>query len=764
MKTYLLRIGIAMMVVLSCSVTKLMAYTAVASGNWSSAATWTGGLAPGSTVSGQDIIIPVGITVNLDMNVTFTGLLNTFTVDGTLSDAAPHSLAIDQGPLAGAGTVNIHRLTFGPLLASVTFTGSLTLDEFRNTGSPLFLAAITSIADSIDLEAGTLTISSGGNFTPLNNSTFRINSGTIVTAGGVFNTGNSYNVIYVGASKTSGLELNTVTLNHLYIRLNTNADVLTVGNNVMMNGTLYLETGILDFSARTLTLNGNLSVVAGAMFESDVVSNLEIGGTVSLTSGLTFTPNSSLNNFTIDNAGSGNIKLLSALIIAGNLNLVDGNLSLESGAALTMNAGSIVHVENGFLSQSGGTFAGAATYDVEYMGLSNTSGVELDGAAVNNVTLALSSPTAQIAMGTDVDIAGTFNMSTGKWNLNGNDLTLTGTLDQASNSAFIGNANSELALRLTSTLNDTLYFDASNQSLRKLILDLPALSTVMLGSDLTIASELGLTRGKLDIGAYDLAMQAAAAVVGNSDSNYIVTSGTGRLQMNVNSGSPYVIFPIGTVASYSPSMIQQTATGTSGNFMVRTRNGFLAQGNSGFDYASSGSVVDRTWLIEASSGMTINMNLKLGWMITAEVNGFDRTQAYITHYINSAWDFYPPGAAAAGANGTFELTRTGITALSPFAVADTGLALTAPDLITQTQTGFDMFPNPASSFVNIAIDDPTQDYQFEVIDLTGKTLLQKSHVAGTDYIDISMLSSGLYIMRATQLSSRQASLKRFVKN
>jgi hypothetical protein len=527
---------------------------------------------------------------------------------------------------------------------------------------------------------------------------------------------------------------------------------------------LYLESGILDFSGRTLTLNGNLSVVSGAMLESDVVSNLEIGGTVSLTSALVFTPNSALNNFTIDNAGSGLVRLLSALIIAGNLNLVDGNLSLETGGALTMNAGSTVHIEDGFLSQSGGSFAGAATYDVEYMGLTNTSGIELDGAAVNNVTLALSSPTAQISMGTDVDIAGTFEMASGKWNLNGNDLSLFGTLDQASNATFLGNINSDLALRLTSTLNDTLYWDASNQSLRKLILDLPALSTIMLGSDLTIASELTLTRGKLDIGAYDLALQAAAAVVGSSDSNYVVTSGTGRLQMNVNSGAPYVIFPVGTAASYSPSMIQQTATGTSGNFMVRTRSGFLAQGNSGFDYASSGSVVDRTWLIESSSGMTVNMNLKLAWKPSAEVNGFDRNQAYITHYINSAWDSYTPGPASAGAHGTFELTRTGITNLSPFAVADTALALSAPDLLTPPVTGLDIYPNPAASIVHILINDPIESYQFEIMDMTGKTLLLKSHVAGTDYFDISMLSSGLYILKATQLSSRQVSLKRLMKN
>src|SRR5882762_5620313 len=104
MKTNLLKTAIV--AVLIAMSTNLKAFTAVVSGAWSSAATW-GGVGPGATVSNQDIIIPNGITVDLDVNVTFSGVANTFTINGIMNSATNKNVTVSAGSFAGSGSMHI---------------------------------------------------------------------------------------------------------------------------------------------------------------------------------------------------------------------------------------------------------------------------------------------------------------------------------------------------------------------------------------------------------------------------------------------------------------------------------------------------------------------------------------------------------------------------------------------------------------------------------------------------------------------------------
>jgi hypothetical protein len=758
MKTALmsLKIGIAMAIVFAVSITQVKAFTATASGNWSSSVTW-GGVAPGASVSNQDIIIPAGITVNLDMNVVFAGLLNSFAVNGTLSNTNNYSLTMGQGTLSGAGTVDIHMLQFTSLLSSITFTGQLSAESFRNAGATLSLSGIVNVSDTLDLKSGTIALNLGANFTPQANSTIKIDSGSISINGGVFNSGVAYNVMYVGSSKSAGVEMNTVSLGNLYLRLNSNTQVLTSTNNLVVNGLLNITRGTLNISGGELAIRGNLILSNGTALQSNATSGLTIDGATSLTSGLMFTAGSQLQNLTVDNSTAADVRLLSAITVVGGVNLVDGTLSMESGSSLNLGTNAMLHVEGGALALNGGTFDGGTAYNVEYTGMNNTTGIELSDAGLHNVTLALASGASEILMGSDVTLTGAMNMTGGKWNLNGHHLTLQGTFAQASVTKFVGNSASMLSLEMAAASMDTLYFDLSNQTLQSLRLDLPVGSIITLGSDLWLNQDLTLTGGKLDIANHNLVMQSTASIVGATDLNYVATSGTGKLEMTVNSGSTFVTFPIGTLTSYSPAMIQQAASGSTGIFLASTQSGFLAQGTSGFNYATTGTVVNRTWLIEAASGVAVNMNLKLGWTASAEVNGFNRAQAYVSHFTNLAWDGSAAASATAGANGTFEVMRSGLVSLSPFAVADTALALSAPELLVPA--GFSLYPNPAQNELHVAFAGDHKGICLDVLDLTGKVLLHST----THDLDVSMLPSGCYLLKASDNVSNHVSVKRFVK-
>lgn len=743
------------------------AFTAVTSGNWSSAATW-GGVAPGPNVSNADIIIPAGISVTLDADVAFSGILNQFQVTGTLTSASMNKLTINVGVLSGSGVISIRKVVFANL-ATATFAGTMNVNELVNSSSSLAFVAVANVSDSLMLDNGSLNINTNGNLTLMGNSTVKVGDGTIGVNGGVFGTGNSYNVVYVGSSKTSGVELNSATVQNLYVNLNSNTENLTLSNTFTVNGNLSMPKGRINLNGRKLTLKGDFNAGAGASFISTATSELVIEGNGALTSGLMFNSGStSINNLTVDRSGT--VKLMSALDIYGDLKLLNGSLSLESGSTLTMNSGADIMIGAGGVISNSGSFVGTNSYNVEYMGaVSRTVGIEASGSGLNNVTVNYSSVNLGVALSNSLAVNGKLDMMNGHLVMNGQNLTLNGTFGQNANATFVGHANSELTLNMTAAATTSLYFDNTsgpNNTLSKLTLNAGGNSDVMLGSQLTIRNELKFIKGKIMLDNGDLIIEPTATITGYDNLHYVVTSstsGSGRLMMNVAAGGSYVIFPVGTSNNYSPAHIQQTSAATSGYIMVRTINQVYTGGYAGWDNAMSSPVVGRTWMIDAATGVTTNMNMKLGWVAAAELNGFNRNTAMIRHYTNGSWDTDVIAAASAGANGTFELGRTGITSLSPFAVADASAPVGVKNN-TRSSLGFEVYPNPAKDVLILETSATMQGYKYEVVDVTGKIVKTGTTSQTSSMVDVASLKAGYYFIKVINLDDNVSGVKRFVKD
>ncbi|MCW3086154.1 MAG: hypothetical protein JWP12_3520 [Bacteroidetes bacterium] len=749
--------------------TTASAFTAVSSGNWSSATTW-GGVAPGATVSNQDIVIPSGLTVTFDTDVNFSGLLNSFTVNGTLSSSSSNSLTIAQGTFAGAGTVTINRIRFTGLLATMSYTGNMTVHHFDNTASILSIASSVSVTDTLDLDGGSITLAAGANLAMMMNGTILVNAGTLAISGGVFNASNNYNVVYIGASKTSGVEINSTHLNDLIVSLNDNTQSVTLGGSMTVNGVAHVNAGMLNFNGQHLTINSDLIIAAGAMLTSNTTSDLTINGNSSIANGLVFSSGSAMSDFEINHSGSVNVKLMSALNIAGNLTLTNGGLALETGSILTMNAASTVRIGSGSIVANGGGFVGTAAYNVDYMGAAASTGLEVSGSGLNDVSLHLTTATDRVSLTSDVAMSGALDMQSGQLQISGYKLTVNGTLNSNSNSVFVGNSSAELILNLSASVNDTLYFNtgAGNDILSKLTVNAGTASTVYLGTELQIGTELVLTSGKLDLGESNLMLQSAATITGYSSTRYIVTSGNGKLQIHINTSAPYVIFPVGTTTGYSPAAIQQTGAGTAGEFMVSAMPGVYSNGTTGWNSAvHNGRVVNRTWQIIPSGGMVVNSNLKLGWATSDEVNGFDRTNSYIAGY-NTSWDTAPFTAAVAGTmNGNdYETERMAVTSASgnDYAVADSSASITLGIDENQTEVTILLYPNPSTDVINVQTDHAADTYQYEIIDITGKTLNAATNKNTVNTFDVKNLSKGYYFIKATNLTNKQVITKRFIKS
>jgi len=754
MKTHLLKLGFLVLTIISSN--RLMAFTAVADGNWTNPLTW-GGVAPSGNVSNQDIIIPSGMDVTLDIDVTFSGLLNNFTVDGTLTSSTNNQLSIQSGAFGGSGGVDIQRIVFGGILTTFTYTGDMTVNTFVNTGSILGIGSQVTVSDTLNLDGGSLTLNTGANLIVNTNSVIVRNDGSLATTGGVFNSGGTFHVRYVGGAKTTGLEINSLNLQNADISLDNNTTVLTLGSNMVVHGNLQLNAGILSVGPNNLEIHGNMSSQPGSALTTVATSNLTIQTATTLSSGLVFTAGSSMDQLNIDYTGSGSVELESPLAIAIELQLNNGALSIENGASLTMNAGSTIQVMDGSLETNGGTFVGTATYNVEYMGDSTvTTGLEVTGSGLNDVEVNLGE--GEVVLDDDVTVGGELSLYNGKINLHANNLILNGTLDQETDSPIIGNADSDLHLNISMTEDDTIYFDNSDQNLDQLILNVTG-GDMVLGSKLHIHDELTMTSGSIMLMNDNLMIEQGADITGYSDTRYIITPWNGKLQMYVALSAPYLVFPVGTTTSYSPVSIQQGSGAVAGNFMVKAFDGVFIGGteNSGFNSAMISSVVDRTWLME-SDAATLDMNIKLGWLTSSEVNSFDRTHAFISHYTSGAWDSQTSANAVAGMNNTYEITRTGVTSLSPFAVADEDAQLSVNEetaLLT-----IDLYPNPCVDVMNVNYSDNIK-YSYEITDVTGRIYDIVSN--GTNQMDVSKLSKGSYLLRMTNIETNKVSIKQFVK-
>jgi type IX secretion system substrate protein len=140
------------------------------------------------------------------------------------------------------------------------------------------------------------------------------------------------------------------------------------------------------------------------------------------------------------------------------------------------------------------------------------------------------------------------------------------------------------------------------------------------------------------------------------------------------------------------------------------------------------------------------------WNAGMEVNGFDRTNSFISHYHGGAWDTIA-AAAASSMGSLYTMTRTGITSLSPFMVADrTTFTTSVPTVLT---TEISLYPNPTSNTLYFSSNVDAVD----VYDVSGKKVTSVN--GSTNQISVQDLAAGTYMVRFT--TNNTTTVRKFVK-
>lgn len=196
-------------------------------------------------------------------------------------------------------------------------------------------------------------------------------------------------------------------------------------------------------------------------------------------------------------------------------------------------------------------------------------------------------------------------------------------------------------------------------------LELDNAANATLTSAAIIGTDLLFTNGSLLLGANNLTIASGATITSPSSAKFVITNGAGMLKKNALAGS--FLFPVGASASeYNPLTLDNTG-GTSDNFTVRANPNVLVDGVN----PATSDFANASWTVAEDVAGGSNLTLMAGWDGPDELASFNRAKSGVARYVSgSDWDLPASQTLAASGADPYLRTRTGVSTLGTFAVAD----------------------------------------------------------------------------------------------
>lgn len=532
-----------------------------------------------------------------------------------------------------------------------------------------------------------------------------VSAGTLVNNGAVL-------ALTAAATVQNQLQLNggAVVIGSGSLALGSGTQVVVNGGSMALNGGVFLAT-----QGYTVVYQGSSTSmgieVSGAGLTEVEISLANPSQQVAMSGNLTLNGDLTINQ--------------GRLVIGGNSLTVNGILDVSGVGSIQTTGSSQLHVSAN----------GMGTVDLSFGSSPSTIGslsVNLSGGA-----------SAQFQG--DLEVQNTFTLQSGQLNLqSGSSLTLSGAATFGSGAQLGGSSGADLTIATSGSVNGSLSFAGGSSTIGDLTIAIGSGGSVNLVSDLGVSGQLNLQSGFIALGAGDLSV--IGPVIGGSSSSYVITSGQGSLMFGVSAGGSGSFYPVGTDAHFCPVTLAQAAGSASGMFGVSAMAGVLANGTTGVDMADFTSVVNTSWMVmaEASASADIDLTMTVEWAVAQAVNSFNTAQAYISHYVNGAWDVAASAEATVNAEGRFEISRAGITSLSPFAVFDNN---TAVGIQARETISFNFYPNPTLDVVNYTLKGNSGATHIQLFDASGKLIMARSEAGNRGTLDLKALPTGIYTVR-----------------
>lgn len=454
------------------------------SSTWSTAANWTGGVAPGTS----DTAVFSGVSTanaTISSTVSVAGVSITSAYSGTITQSTTNTLTVGSSNYSQAGG------TFTGGSGAVTVNGTYTLSggTFTSTSGTMTVTLATTSSTY-----GTFFTQSGGTFTH--------NSGTVAF--------NPDKTCCGGSNATFTVDVNS-SLSLYNVEINASADSdgsttrlnLGASDSITVNGNLTLTDGALE--SGTWNLVGNLIVGSSADFYSNSSGVVKFNGSGDQT--YAFTSGGNASNITIDKStgtitpavGTTALAVGAFTLTAGSFTAPSGTMTIafsstdSSETVFTYTAGTFTH-NSGTLAFTGGKACcgGGGTHTV-----SLASGLTVGSVSVNLLNDSGSANTLAIA-------TSTLTVSSGLTLTNG---AMTGTIavqgDLSVGSGFDGGS---ATLTFSGTANQTYTDSGGNEPDGDVTINKSS-GTVTLASAAdwnATSQDVTVTSGTLSLASYNI--------------------------------------------------------------------------------------------------------------------------------------------------------------------------------------------------------------------------------------------------------------------
>lgn len=511
---------------------------------------------------------------------------------------------------------------------------------------------------------------------------------------------------------------------------------VTLDNTVIVDGLLANLT--VDGSLIT-TGSGALILTSGTIGGDGV---LDLDNTIYNGGTFSFTGDLMTNTMTV----SSSLATSAEIVIHEKFTLAGGIFSILTNGLFELHQDGMIVINSGTMTLNGGGMSLMNAYDVMYSQGSSSSGFEMNGPGLRDLTIDVGQGNA-VTFNSDVDVDGTLLLETGNMILNNNDLTVNGNLSSNGTGAIQSSQNSDITFNTSGGSNGTLRFSATGNSVDDFTINVGDGQWISLASNLNIHGTLMFNSGGLNAGNHNVVIQQSGSVSGADSSSYVMTDNGGVLSMYVSSGgSAYTVFHVGTSTNYMPTGLQLTGGSSSARMEVGVDDGVMSAGSSGNNWATDSAVVNSTWFIKPETGASnVETNIRFMWKESMEVNGFNRNHAYVAHYGSGSWNMVGSATAATQMDGMWTLVANNISDFSPFAIFDQ-----EPMSISESdaQIAFDVYPNPTTERINIDFaSDITGIINMEIVDAQGRVMNNYKLTGNETSISVDHLPTGNYFVR-----------------
>lgn len=245
----------------------------------------------------------------------------------------------------------------------------------------------------------------------------------------------------------------------------------------------------------------------------------------------------------------------SIILVNQTLDLSSGTFNVIAGGSLTMGNNTDIVMSGGILNINGGTLTLTNNYSVTYKSSSATSGPELSGMGLQNVTINVGNVNS-VSLSNNLTVNGILTITSGSLILSAHDLAVTGNIGIGAG-AITSTIASNISLSGANNMVGVLLFNGMASGVNNLTINMSNGAYASISGALTINGVLTLTSGELNI------VSSAFIITGD-----IAATGTGTLSPNMNSN-------ISVNTSTAPSGILRFTNGntTFHNLSINIGNG-----------------------------------------------------------------------------------------------------------------------------------------------------------------------------------------------